>query len=255
MTGELFVRRGGTGDRTLLLLHGLGATGEVWQGVTEALADQRPGEWNWVVPDLPGHGRSAAMPSYSFGGLTAEIAKSVSGDVTVLGHSLGGVLALTLASGWFGPSVSAVCGLGIKVRWSPDDLAKAAAVASKPARVFATREEAADRWLKVSGLVGLVPLEAVSAGVIPDGDGWRVALDQGAFGVGAPDMRGLLATADGRVVLAAGEHDPMCPADHLRELVPDPVVLPGLGHNAHVEDPAAVLGLLDHLREPADTNR
>ncbi|GAB2785090.1 alpha/beta fold hydrolase [Amycolatopsis magusensis] len=227
-----------------MLLHGLGGTGEVWQGLTDRL----PGEWNWVVPDLPGHGRSAGLPSYSFGGLTAEVAKSLSGDVVVLGHSLGGVLALTLASGWFGPSVSAVCGLGIKVRWTPAELEKAAAVAAKPARVFATREEAADRWLKVSGLVGLVPLEAVSAGVVQDGDGWKVALDQGAFGVGAPDLRGLLAAARGPVVLAAGEHDPMCPAEHLRELVPDPVVLPGLGHNAHVENPEALLPLLDRLR-------
>ncbi|MBP2181230.1 alpha/beta fold hydrolase [Amycolatopsis magusensis] len=244
MTSDLFVRRGGSGDRTLVLLHGLGGTGEVWQGLTDRL----PGEWNWVVPDLPGHGRSAGLPSYSFGGLTAEVAKSLSGDVVVLGHSLGGVLALTLASGWFGPSVSAVCGLGIKVRWTPAELEKAAAVAAKPARVFATREEAADRWLKVSGLVGLVPLEAVSAGVVQDGDGWKVALDQGAFGVGAPDLRGLLAAARGPVVLAAGEHDPMCPAEHLRELVPDPVVLPGLGHNAHVENPEALLPLLDRLR-------
>ncbi|QFU93145.1 alpha/beta fold hydrolase [Amycolatopsis sp. YIM 10] len=244
MTGELFVRRGGTGDRTLLLLHGLGATGEVWQGLTDRL----PREWNWVVPDLPGHGRSAPLASYSFGELAAAIAKSVSGEVTVVGHSLGGVVALTLASGWFGAPVPAACGLGIKVSWSEDDLAKAAAVAAKPARVFATREEAADRWLKVSGLVGLVPLEAVSAGVVPDDDGWRVALDQGAFSVGAPDMRGLLAAAGGKVVLAAGERDPMCQAEHLRELVPDPVVLPGLGHNAHVEDPAALLPLLDGLR-------
>ncbi|MDI5980290.1 alpha/beta fold hydrolase [Amycolatopsis magusensis] len=244
MTSDLFVRRGGSGDRTLVLLHGLGGTGEVWQGLTDRLT----GEWNWVVPDLPGHGRSAGLPSYSFGGLTAEVAKSLSGDVVVLGHSLGGVLALTLASGWFGPSVSAVCGLGIKVRWTSEELEKAAAVAAKPARVFATREEAADRWLKVSGLVGLVPLEAVSAGVVQDGDGWKVALDQGAFGVGAPDLRGLLAAARGPVVLAAGEHDPMCPAEHLRELVPDPVVLPGLGHNAHVENPEALLPLLDRLR-------
>ncbi|MFI6024546.1 alpha/beta fold hydrolase [Amycolatopsis magusensis] len=244
MTSDLFVRRGGSGDRTLVLLHGLGGTGEVWQGLTDRL----PGEWNWVVPDLPGHGRSAALPSYSFGGLAAEVAKSLSGDVVVLGHSLGGVLALTLASGWFGPSVSAVCGLGIKVRWTPEELEKAAAVAAKPARVFATREEAADRWLKVSGLVGLLPLEAVGAGMVQDGDGWKVALDQGAFGVGAPDLRGLLAAARGPVVLAAGEHDPMCPAEHLRELVPDPVVLPGLGHNAHVENPEALLPLLDRLR-------
>jgi pimeloyl-ACP methyl ester carboxylesterase len=30
----------------------------------------------------------------------------------------------------------------------------------------------------------------------------------------------------------------------LAALVPDPVQLPGLGHNAHVEDPAAIWALL-----------
>ena len=45
------------------------------------------------------------------------------------------------------------------------------------------------------------------------------------------------------MVLARGEHDPMVSHDQLAALVADPVTLPGLGHNAHVEDPAAVLAL------------
>jgi pimeloyl-ACP methyl ester carboxylesterase len=35
----------------------------------------------------------------------------------------------------------------------------------------------------------------------------------------------------------------MVSTEQLAELVPDPVVLAGLGHNAHVEDPAAVAEL------------
>jgi pimeloyl-ACP methyl ester carboxylesterase len=35
----------------------------------------------------------------------------------------------------------------------------------------------------------------------------------------------------------------MVTMEQLAAIVPDPVVLPGLGHNAHVEDPAAVLRL------------
>ena len=58
-----------------------------------------------------------------------------------------------------------------------------------------------------------------------------------------PDMVGLLAQARCPVVLARGEHDPMVTDDDLAALVTHPVVLPGLGHNAHVEDPAAVLAL------------
>jgi pimeloyl-ACP methyl ester carboxylesterase len=83
--------------------------------------------------------------------------------------------------------------------------------------------------------------------VVPSESGWRLALDQAAFAVGAPDMDGMLAAARAPVVLAAGEHDPMAPLEHLQALVPDPLVLKGLGHNAHVEDPTALRPMLERL--------
>ena len=258
---RLRVARGGTGAPALLLLHGLGATGAVWDGLTALL----PGHWpgSWIVPDLPGHGRSARLEWYSFGALAAEVARAVEPEtaagtpVVALGHSLGGVVALALGSGWFGLRPSAVGGLGIKVRWSADELAKAAEVAARPSRTFATRDEAAERALKVAGLAGLVPPDArlVVAAVVPSERGWRLTLDPAAFAVGPPDMEGLLAAARAPVVLAAGEHDPMSPVEHLRPLVPDPMVLKGLGHNAHVEDPAALLPLLDRLAAEAGVSR
>lgn len=224
----------------LLVLHGLGATGAVWDEVVT----RWPGRW--IAPDLPGHGWSEPLPRYSFGALAAAVAPLVpsGAPVAVLGHSLGGVVALTLASGWFGVRVSGACGLGIKVRWTDEELARAAEQAARPPKVFASREEAAARWLKLSGLHGLV---AADSPIVDSGltEGWRLALDQAAFGVGAPDLPGLLAAARAPVVLAAGEHDPMCPAAHLSD---DAVILPGLGHNAHVEDPAALDPLLARLR-------
>lgn len=39
----------------------------------------------------------------------------------------------------------------------------------------------------------------------------------------------------------------MSPREHLADLVPTPVILPGLGHSAHVEDPRALLPLIDRL--------
>ncbi|WP_158887803.1 alpha/beta fold hydrolase [Amycolatopsis anabasis] len=251
MATELSVRHGGEGDPILLLLHGLGATGEVWRGLEARLPELWPG--SWLVPDLPGHGRSAPAREYSFGTLAAELAGLVppGRPVAVLGHSLGGVLALTLASGWFGVAVVGACGLGIKVRWTADDLSKAAAVAARPAKVLPTRDEAAERWLRMSGLAGLWTPEVVDAGIAETGGGWRVTVDQRAFGVGAPDLPGLLAAARAEVLLAAGENDPMCPAEHLRSLRVDPVILPALGHNAHVESPAALAPLLRRLHAPA----
>lgn len=238
-------------DSVLLLLHGLGATGEVWHGLLERAW---PGEV--LAPDLPGHGRSPRLADYTFESMTASVASGVprGRPVVVLGHSLGGVLALELACGEYGVDVVAAGGLGIKLRWSEAELAKAAEVAGRPERVFATREEAVDRWLKVSGLAGLVPADSprVDAGVRPADDGWRVAVDPRAFGVGAPDVPALLARAKGRTVLAAGERDPMCPREHLLDASPDGVILPGVGHNAHVEDPSTLWPLLDRLHADVD---
>lgn len=241
----MYMARHGTGDPVLLLLHGLGATGEVWDGLVGSLAERWPG--TILVPDLPGHGRSPALPRYSFGSLTAALAGALDPGrpVAVLGHSLGGVLGLTLASGWFGVPVPAVCGLGIKVSWRPAELAKAAELAARPATVFGTRAEAMERALKVAGLHGLVP--SLDAGVTAVDGGWRLSLDGAAFGVGAPDMAGLLAACRGTVVLASGERDAMSPPDGLRSLAPDAVALDGLGHNAHVENPRALWPLVDRL--------
>ena len=224
----------------MLLLHGLGATGGVWRG------------FDGLAPDLPGHGTAAWESSYSFEG-HARAVLALLGDepVTVIGHSMGGVVALALAA--LAPErVRRVVGLGIKVSWPPEDAARAAAMAERPVATYDTRAEAVDRFLRVSGLAGLVgPGDPVVDGAVVDrtaageGSGWRLAQDPRTFGVGVPDMTGLLAAVTCPVVLARGEHDPMVTHEQLGALVDDPVTLPGLGHNAHVEDPAAVLALVD----------
>jgi pimeloyl-ACP methyl ester carboxylesterase len=70
-------------------------------------------------------------------------------------------------------------------------------------------------------------------------------MDPAVFAVGAPDLRGLLCAARSRVVLARGEHDPMVTDDQLVIPASTRVTLSGLGHNAHVEDPAATMTLLE----------
>ena len=237
------VRTGGTDGPALVLLHGLGATGDVW------LAAARVWPGTWIIPDLPGHGRSSPLPEYTFESLADALAPVVPTDrpVAVLGHSLGGVVALALGSDRHGPPVGAVCGLGIKVRWTEQELAKAAELAGRPSKVFATREEAAERALKVAGLWQLVPVDSELASVAQTSEGWTLTLDPAAYGVGAPDMAALIAASRAEVVLAAGDRDPMCPPEHLLATHPSGVVLPGLGHNAHVERPDALVPLLTRL--------
>jgi pimeloyl-ACP methyl ester carboxylesterase len=207
-----------------------------------------------VAPDLPGHGGSERLTEYSFGHLAAAVAAAVppTGRLAVLGHSLGGAIGLALASGWFGAPVAAVCGLGVKVAWSKDELARAQSLSTRPHPHYPTRDEAAERHLKIAGLVGLVAANAVPDAALRQTDGgWTLAFDPAAFAVGAPDMAGLIAAARAAVTLAAGERDPMSPIEQLRALVPDPIVLPGVGHNAPVESPESLAPLLDRLASVA----
>ena len=243
MNRELRISGGGAGDPLLLLLHGLGATADVWSGWRQELARRWPGRW--LAPDLPGHGRSAALPEYTFDALAEAVRPlaDAAGRTVVLGHSLGGVVGLALAAR---APVVAVVGLGVKVAWSDEELARARALAERPVVWFGTREEAVARHLRVSGLTGLLAEDDPAArnGVREEGGRWRLALDPRAFAVGAPDMAGLLARSSASVGLARGEHDAMNTDEQLAALGVPVVTLPGLGHNAHVESPSQCMTLL-----------
>jgi pimeloyl-ACP methyl ester carboxylesterase len=79
--------------RPLLLVHGLG--GAAWN--FSELVPLLPGR-RLLIPDLPGHGASAALPAaVSVAGYADALADTLAEPVDVLGHSLGGVVALRLA--------------------------------------------------------------------------------------------------------------------------------------------------------------
>ena len=250
MEARLRVHEGGSGEPLLVLLHGLGATGDVWGSWRPLLARQWPGRW--LAPDLPGHGGSPPLAAYTFDGFATAVAgiAQPGARVVVLGHSLGGVVGLALASGQFRVPVQAVIGLGIKVVWTDEDLHRAQTVARRPPAWFASRDEAAARYLRVSGLAGLLPAgdPVVDAGLREQDGRWRLAMDPGTFAVGAPDMAQLLAQSQAPVTLARGEHDPMNTDQQLARLGVPTVTLPALGHNAHVENPELSSALLDAYR-------
>ena len=249
----IWSRSGGAGSGPLLvLLHGLGATGDVFDGVEQVLADRWPG--GWLTVDLEGHGRSPWNPPYTFARHADAVRDLLPPDrrLVLLGHSMGGVVALELADG-SGPQPAGVVALGVKVDWPDEHVAAAARMATRPVTHYPSRDEAVERYVKLSGLVGLVgPADrATEAGVVETPEGWRVAQDPATFGVGVPDVAAALARAACPVVLARGEQDAMVSEAQLGALVPRPVTLHGLGHNAHVEDPAALLPLLERLAASA----
>ncbi|HTQ12675.1 MAG TPA: alpha/beta hydrolase [Rhizomicrobium sp.] len=228
--------RGGEGPRLLVLLHGLGATRNVWRGL---IAE---GRWQgrWIAPDLRGHGDSPHGASYALADHAGDVAELVDGaDVTVLGHSMGGAVALELASGGYGFVPARVFGLGIKLAWTADELAGMAKMAASKHRLFATRDEAIARHLRVAGLSGLVPHEDGARGVTRTDEGWRLAQDPAVATVGAPRAAELLAAARAPVHLARGAGDTMVTRQQLLAHDAGAADLPG-GHNAMVEHPAAV---------------
>lgn len=79
----------------LVLLHGWGLNSEIWGEVIAALAARR----RVTLIDLPGHGRSD-MPAgaYDLNELAAVIAPAIPMGATVLGWSLGGLIATHIAA-------------------------------------------------------------------------------------------------------------------------------------------------------------
>jgi pimeloyl-ACP methyl ester carboxylesterase len=251
----LWVERGGSGEPVLVLLHGLGATAELWRGVISIAKDRWPGRW--IAPDLRGHGRSPWGRPYAFGAHAADVARLVAEQgagpsatdnarVVLLGHSMGGVVGLALATDPFGVDVTAVIGVGIKVTWRERDLEWIRASVARPVRWFDTRAEATDRFLRLAGLPTEEPEDSALArsGVAERDRRFRVAMDPAAPEVGPPPMEDLLARSRAEVRLACGEHDRLTSVAELARFDPSAVELPGLGHNAHVEDPEAVWRLV-----------
>jgi pimeloyl-ACP methyl ester carboxylesterase len=225
------------GETTLLLLHGLGSNGAVWDRMLGALA----GRWKGrvLVPDLRGHGRSEPGSEYALGRHAADVADFLGHEepVSIVGHSMGGAIGVALASGWYAVNVQNVLGLSIKPAFTQDELDKARAVAEKPRRTFATREEAIERFLLVNGLNGIVtPADEVAArGIRYDADGYTLAADPRVLLAAGPPLVPMLIAATAPVVLATGDRDDIATADDLRKCAGNVAVIAGAGHNVHVE--------------------
>jgi len=232
----------------VVLLHGVGATGAAWHGVAAELSRQAV---EVLTPDLPGHGEAPAVAAYSVGALAAAVAAALPAGRPwcVAGHSLGGYVALALASGWFGSAPLAAASLGAKLTFTESDRARAAEMAARPARWFATRDEAVERYRRVVGLpASLVANEAfLERGVRSGPDGYRLAHDPAVFAIVVPPFSVLLAAAVCPVLVVRGDHDSIVTRTECEELRAPFEELTGLGHNPHVEAPVRAAALVARL--------
>ena len=109
-----------------------------------------------------------------------------------------------------------------------------------------SRDVAVGRYLKLAGLEGLVSPDdpQVASGVVEVDGGWRVAQDPKSFDFGQPDMRASVDRLTVPLVLARGSEDHLVREANVTEFVDDPITLDGLGHNPHLQEPAAIAGLV-----------
>jgi len=88
----------GAGD-PVVILHGLMGSCENWRGVRAALADR----YQVICLDLPNHGRSPHVAHVDLCGMGDDVietlhAQGIDGRVFVIGHSMGGKVAMQMAS-------------------------------------------------------------------------------------------------------------------------------------------------------------
>jgi pimeloyl-ACP methyl ester carboxylesterase len=239
-------------DDLLVLLHGLGTTGDIWSPFVGAA----PQHWTGriLVVDLPGHGASGRLARYDMRSVVSNVAavidksRSASGSLKILGHSYGGAVALELANagagaGLRGPSLDFIYGLGIKSVWTQEQVAGIHRLAQKAPKVFDQKETAESWYKKVAGLAALGETAdaCLARGVMAIEEGqWCLSQDPAVNAITPPDMSALTRNLQGSYALAYGEEDAMVDAGNLATLDPGVRSIAGGGHNVMVNNPGAV---------------
>lgn len=236
----------------MVFVHGLGGSLSSWQLVMGALAATH----RMTAVDLPGHGRSGTtVPDSSIGGLAADIAAALRAvhakPSVIVGHSLGGAVAMRLALDV--PDLVAALVLidsaGFGTEIAPELLELMASDGGiEAARGLLSLFFEDQKLVTDRGVEEMASFHA-------DG-GWAAqqAVASAAFGSGMqqPEPAVRLAAIDRPVLLIWGERDRVIPVAHAFDAVtslPDALlkVLPGIGHVPQVEQPAAVATAIDRF--------
>ena len=259
MRAPLAIEETGRGE-PLVLLHGIATDRHIWELVTPLLAARR----RVIAVDLPGFGASAPageefdLERVAFSIARALKAQGIRRPFDLVGHSLGGGVALTLAAR--GPGAVRRLVLVAPAGLKPMSPRVAAVLASAADTVIAARRGAAPltdlAWGRRLLLRGVV---ANGAGLPPALARQMVRASATALRT-APALR-TIATADLRPLLTEakvplgviwGELDQTMPVETLTQVVavrPDAMVarLRRAGHVPMVERPLAFVEALEWL--------
>jgi pimeloyl-ACP methyl ester carboxylesterase len=258
----------------LVLLHGIASTADTWSPVVEPLAARH----TVIAPDLLGHGDSAKpRGDYSLGAYASGVRDLIAAlgydRATVVGHSLGGGIAMQFAY-QFPERIERLVLIGSGGLGREVHLILRAATLPGSELVLALLGGA---WLRATGgaLAGALARVGLKTGEDLAGvtGGIGSLADAGARGAfvhtarAAMDARGQRVSATDRLYLAAdlptlivwGERDPIIPVAHGRDAhaaIPGSrlEVFAGAGHFPHRDAPARFVSVLeDFVRttEPA----
>ena len=237
--------------QAILLLHGFSNTAGCWRRLRAAGLDAR---FEVSAPDIRGHGRAAAARPVALGPVLDDIDVLLERPSVLLGYSQGGRIALHAA---LDPVIAPRLTRLVLIGASPGlanpveraarreaDMRLADAVAQM------TIAELAERWAETPVLAGLAPELAAEARAdrlknTPAG----LAAALRGLGTGALEpLWGRLGELALPVTLIAGERDAKFSAiaHEMAEQMPDArvVIVPGAGHQVHLEQPEGVAALL-----------
>jgi len=267
---------GGEGP-ALVLIHGITATSRTWREVLPRLAEHH----RVLAPDLLGHGESAkprgdySLGAYASGVRDLMIALGID-KATVIGHSLGGGVAMQLAYQFPERLERLVLvssgGLGREVNLMLRLVALPGAEFVLPLIVGQPLRDAGEFVAGALGKLGLragPDLEEIALGFASLGDTEarqafvhtaRSIIDIGGQRVSAADR--LYLAEEVPSLLVWGERDRIIPVEHGRqahELMPGSrlEVFPGTGHFPHRGDPQRFVDLIDDFvadTEPAEVD-
>ena len=218
----------------LLLVHGSGGDHTVWGHQLQGLKDR----FTVTALDLNGHGRSAHRDGDALAEYVTDVQAvmdQLDQPTVVMGHSLGGAVAQTLALER-PPRLSGIglIGTGGKLRVHPDLLATIDRDLGEAADVLA-------EWLFSESAPDDLR-EKARAQMKENG---QSVLARDFRACDAFDVMGRLNDIDVAALVAVGEHDRMTPAkysEHLREAIPNAYlrVIENAGHMVMLERPEAL---------------
>lgn len=236
----------GAGPDTLLCLHGLVDRLEIWDRLAGPLAERA----RVARIDQRGHGASEAPPGpYRREDLAADVAAVIARlgapRAVLVGHSMGGVVAMTTAL-LHPDRVGGLVLIGTASRCS-----------EKMAAWYERIAQAGER----DGRPGLArAIYGADTAKRVDGDAQGIAhVTRTLASLHTDPLTPKLPGIPCPVLLVVGENDPMGPkaSATIAAQLPDAelVVVPGCGHWVHVEQPAAVLEALERWLPRVDARR